>query len=126
MLIDDYPIRKRFGDTVRHHRHRLGVSQEEMGWRGDLHRNDAGHLERAERLPRMDVLLRVAAALEVSMRELLKGMVWQVGGYFPGRYVIEEVKPRPPRHNRPGHPVCPLPGYYLIGEKLIPAWEVGL
>ena len=58
-MIESFIILRRFGDTVRHHRLRLGISQEEMGWRGDLHRNDAGHFERAERMPKAAALLKV-------------------------------------------------------------------
>jgi len=124
-MIDNYMIRRRFGDTVKHHRRRLGVSQEELGWRGDLHRNDAGHFERAERMPRVEVLLRTAAALEISMRELLKGMAWKTSGLVPGRYVFEEVK-QPPRQNRPERPVCPIPGWCVLDGRVIRAeWEGG-
>jgi transcriptional regulator with XRE-family HTH domain len=123
---DSIIILQRFGDTVKHHRLRLGISQEEMGWRGDLHRNDAGHFERAARMPRVEVLLRVAAALEVPMRELLKGMRWRPARVIPGRYVFEEVEDRPPRQQRPERPVCPVPGFYVIGDKRLAEWEVGL
>jgi transcriptional regulator with XRE-family HTH domain len=123
---DSIIILQRFGDTVKHHRLRLGISQEEMGWRGDLHRNDAGHFERAARMPRVEVLLRVAAALEGPMRELLKGMRWRPARVIPGRYVFEEVEDRPPRQQRPERPVCPVPGFYVIGDKRLAEWEVGL
>lgn len=119
-------ILRRFGDTVKHHRLRLGISQEEMGWRGDLNRNDAGHFERAARMPRAEVLLRVAAALEIPMRELLKGMRWRRAEIIPGRYLFEEVKDQSPREHRPERPVCPVPGFYLIGAKVFAEWEVGL
>jgi transcriptional regulator with XRE-family HTH domain len=123
---DSFIILRRFGDTVRHHRLRLGISQEEMGWRGDLHRNDAGHFERAARMPKVEVLLRVAAALEIPMSELLKGMRWRPVRAIPGRYVFEEVEDRPPRQHRSERPVCPVPGFYVIGDKRLAEWEVGL
>lgn len=123
---DSITILRRFGDTVKHHRLRLGISQEEMGWRGDLHRNDAGHFERAARMPKVEVLLRVAAALEIPMSELLKGMRWRPATVIPGRFVFAEVEDRPPRQRRPDRPVCPVPGFYLIGEAVFAEWEVGL
>jgi transcriptional regulator with XRE-family HTH domain len=119
-------ILRRFGDTVKHHRLRLGISQEEMGWRGDLHRNDAGHFERAERMPRAEVLLRVAAALGISMRELLKGMRWKPPEDIPGRYVFAEVEDLPPRRHRPKPPACAVPGFFTVGDKRFAEWEVGL
>jgi transcriptional regulator with XRE-family HTH domain len=123
---DSFIILRRFGDTVKHHRLRLGISQEEMGWRGDLHRNDAGHFERAARMPKVEVLRRVAAALEIPMSELLKGMRWRPTEAIPGRYVFAEVEDRPPRQHRPERPVCPVPGFYLIGSEVFAEWEVGL
>jgi transcriptional regulator with XRE-family HTH domain len=119
-------ILRRFGDTVRHHRLRLGISQEEMGWRGDLHRNDAGHFERAERMPKAEALLKVAAALEIPMRELLEGMRWRPTEVIPGRYLFAAVDDRPARQHRPERPACPVPGFYVIGDKRLAEWEVGL
>lgn len=119
-------ILRRFGDTVKHHRLRLGISQEEMGWRGDLHRNDAGHFERAERMPKAEALLKVAAALEIPMRELLEGMRWRPTEVIPGRYLFAAVDDRPARQHRPERPVCPVPGFYLIGGQVFAEWEVGL
>src|SRR6476620_2959182 len=124
-MIESFIILRRFGDTVRHHRLRLGISQEEMGWRGDLHRNDAGHLERAERMPKAAALLKVAAALEIPMRELLKGMRWRPTELIPGRYLFAEVEDQPPREHRPERPVCPVPGVFVIGDKRLAEWEAG-
>jgi transcriptional regulator with XRE-family HTH domain len=125
-MIESFIILRRFGDTVRHHRLRLGISQEQMGWRGDLHRNDAGHFERAERMPKAAALLKVAAALEIPMRELLKGMRWRPTELTPGRYLFAEVEDQPPRAHRPERPVCPVPGFFVIGDKRLAEWEVGL
>jgi transcriptional regulator with XRE-family HTH domain len=125
-MIESFIILRRFGDTVRHHRLRLGISQEEMGWRGDLHRNDAGHFERAERMPKAAALLKVAAALEIPMRELLKGMRWRPTELTPGRYLFAEVEDQPPREHRPERPVCPVPGFFVIGDKRFAEWEAGL
>jgi transcriptional regulator with XRE-family HTH domain len=125
-MIESFIILRRFGDTVRHHRLRLEISQEEMGWRGDLHRNDAGHFERAERMPKAAALLKVAAALEIPMRELLKGMRWRPTELTPGHYLFAEVKAQPSREHRPERPVCPVPGFFVIGDKRLAEWEVGL
>lgn len=125
-MIESFVILRRFGDTVRHHRLRLGISQEEMGWRGDLHRNDAGHFERAERMPKAAALLKVAAALEIPMRELLKGMRWRPTELTPGRYLFAEVEDQLPRAHRPERPVCPVPGFFVIGGKRLAEWEAGL
>lgn len=125
-MIESFIILRRFGDTVRHHRLRLEISQEEMGWRGDLHRNDAGHFERAERMPKAAALLKVAAALEIPIRELLKGMRWRPTELTPGHYLLAEVEDQPPREHLPERPVCPVPGFFVIGDKRLAEWEVGL
>ncbi len=125
-MSDSIIILRRFGDTVKQHRLRLGISQEEMGWRGDLHRNAAGHFERAERMPKAEALLKVATALEIPMRELLKGMRWRPGRVILGRYAFKETKDQPPREHRPEPPACPVPGFFVVGDKRLAEWEVGL
>jgi transcriptional regulator with XRE-family HTH domain len=125
-MSDALIILRRFGDTVKHHRQRLGVSQEEFGFRGNMHRNDAGHFERAERMPMLETILKVAAALEVSPCELLKGIAWKTGRLIPGRFEFEEIKPLPARRrSRQERPVGPVPGWFEIEGRRIPDEEAG-
>jgi len=65
-----------FGENLRRCRRRAGVSQEELGWRSSLHRTEVGLLERGERVPRIDTLIKLACALEVEPGELLAGIDW--------------------------------------------------
>jgi len=65
-----------FGQNLRRCRKRAGVSQEELGWRSSLHRTEVGLLERGSRTPRIDTLIKLAAALEIEPRELLAGIEW--------------------------------------------------
>jgi len=76
----------RFGDNLARCRREADLSQEELGFRASLNRTQIGILERGERLPRIDTLLKLAGALALSPEALLKGMVWrpgtaQVGGF---------------------------------------------
>ncbi len=66
--------RARFAENIRRHRLRLGISQEALGDRCDLHRTEISLLERARRDPRLATIVRVARALEVSPSDLLNGI----------------------------------------------------
>jgi transcriptional regulator with XRE-family HTH domain len=57
--------------AIRERRHRLGVSQEEFGYRVGLHRNYVGGLERGERNPSLEALIDLTSALGVSPSALL-------------------------------------------------------
>jgi transcriptional regulator with XRE-family HTH domain len=53
-----------------------GISQGEVGERAGLHRTEVGLLERGSRTPKIDTLIKLAAALEIEPRELLAGIEW--------------------------------------------------
>jgi transcriptional regulator with XRE-family HTH domain len=61
-----------FGSRVRAERERLGLSQEELALRADLHRTYVGSVERGERNISLLNLLRIARALGVSPADLLE------------------------------------------------------
>jgi len=65
-----------FGENLRRSRRHVGLSQEELGWRSSLHRTEVGLLERGERVPRIDTLIKLACALGVEPGELLAGIDW--------------------------------------------------
>jgi transcriptional regulator with XRE-family HTH domain len=58
------------GRAVRELRVCRRMSQEELGYRGDLHRNYVGALERGEINPTFRVLLKVERGLSVPLTEL--------------------------------------------------------
>ncbi|HEU4906187.1 MAG TPA: helix-turn-helix transcriptional regulator [Solirubrobacterales bacterium] len=72
-------VGQRFGENLRRARRRVGISQEELGTRSSLHRTEIGLLERGERVPRIDTLIKVASALEIQPGELLVGIEWNLG-----------------------------------------------
>ena len=59
------------GTAVRELRARRGISQEELGFRADLHRNYVGAMERGELNPTLRTLLRVSRGLDVTLLELV-------------------------------------------------------
>lgn len=61
-----------FGRAIRRARLRLRISQEELGFRAGLHRTYVGGIERGEKNPSYDNLLKLADALGVRASELLR------------------------------------------------------
>jgi transcriptional regulator with XRE-family HTH domain len=80
----------RFGSNLAHCRHRVGnLSQEELGMRAELHRTAVGQLERGERIPRIDTLVKLAGSLEVPAEELLDGLNWTPSIWRRGAMAVE-------------------------------------
>jgi len=63
-----------FGDRVRAGRRLLGLSQEGLAERAGLDRTYVGSIERGERNVALLNLLRLAAALDVELAELVRDM----------------------------------------------------
>lgn len=64
-------IRLAFGELVRQHRHKLGISQEELAFRSGLHRTYVGSVERGERNLSLENIFIFAKALKCNPKELL-------------------------------------------------------
>jgi len=65
-----------FAANVKRCREVTDLSQEEVGVRAGLHRTEIGLLERGERVPKIDTLIKLAVALEVDPAQLLAGIEW--------------------------------------------------
>lgn len=78
-------------------RMRTYITQEALADRAELHRTEISLLERGHRVPRVDTLLRLAAALDVEPGELLRGIRVQL----PERVYIsaETLSPRDRKAN---------------------------
>ena len=61
---------KRFGNTVVRLRRAKGISQEELAFRSGIHRSYIGVIERGEKSPSIDTIMKVAKGLDVSVGEL--------------------------------------------------------
>ena len=79
-------IATHFGHNLNRARRRAGLSQEELGVRATLHRTEIGLLERGERLPRIDTMIKVAGALEIPPTELIEGIEWSPGSTRVGKF----------------------------------------
>lgn len=82
-------IRERFAANLLRERKRAGLSQEELGFRANLHRTEIGAMERALRLPRIDTLVRVAGGIGCPPEALLYGITWEpLPVRIHGRYAV--------------------------------------
>lgn len=64
-------IRKILSNNIRAHREKLGISQEQLADACGLHRTYIGSVERCERNVTLSTLEVLAAALRISVPELL-------------------------------------------------------
>ena len=67
-------IRKRFGESVRRRRHKLGVSQEAFADLCQLDRTYVGGIERGERYVALVNIEKIAKAFKISVLELFRGV----------------------------------------------------
>lgn len=68
------------GGNVRRRRLAMGLSQEELAERAELHRTYVGSLERGERNVSLENIFRLADALGCLPRDLLDGARLKHGG----------------------------------------------
>lgn len=66
--------RDQFAANLRAARLRRELSQEALGFACDLHRTEISLLERSGRDPRLNTIVKLARALEMTPAELLRGM----------------------------------------------------
>jgi transcriptional regulator with XRE-family HTH domain len=64
-------ILKRFGETLREHRQRAGLSQEKLAAKAGIDRTYVGGAERGERNVALVNIVRLAEALNIRAAELL-------------------------------------------------------
>lgn len=69
-------IRERFAVNLRKARQKKKISQEELGFRCDLHRTEISLLERGGREPRLGTIAKLASALDTTPEQLFEGIQW--------------------------------------------------
>lgn len=87
-------VGRRFGENLALTRERRNLSQEEVGLRASLHRTEVGLLERGARVPRIDTVVKLAAALDVDAGVLLEGIRWTPGTATAGSFRVTEGEGR--------------------------------
>jgi transcriptional regulator with XRE-family HTH domain len=60
-------LKRRFGATVRRYRHRLGISQEELAWRAEMHRTYLADVERGVRNLSLSSITRLVDAIDIPL-----------------------------------------------------------
>lgn len=75
-----------FGDNLKRLRKRADLSQEEVSYRASLHRTEVSQLERGLRVPRVDTVAKLAAALDAQPEEFFAGIAWETGDVRYGRF----------------------------------------
>jgi transcriptional regulator with XRE-family HTH domain len=68
---------ERFATNLRQARTKVGISQEELGNRCELHRTEISLLERAGREPRLSTIVKLAGSLDTTPGALCTGVTWQ-------------------------------------------------
>jgi transcriptional regulator with XRE-family HTH domain len=80
---------ERFAYNLRRRRLAVGISQEELGERTELHRTEISLLERAGREPRFATLLKLCGALSTTPDALCEGTGWD---HKARRFIAAEPK----------------------------------
>lgn len=68
--------RQRFAINLRKARQKKGISQEELGFRCELHRTEISLLERGGREPRLGTIVKLCGALDTTPEQLCGGIRW--------------------------------------------------
>lgn len=71
--------RERFAINLRKARQSKEISQEELGFRCELHRTEISLLERGGREPRLGTIVKLAGSLETTPAKLCEGIAWAPG-----------------------------------------------
>jgi transcriptional regulator with XRE-family HTH domain len=79
----DRDVGEKLGRNLWMARRRAGHSQEALGALCGLHRTEIGFIEKGKRVPRVDTLLKLSGALDVSVERLVDGIEWIPPGPSP-------------------------------------------
>lgn len=79
-------IARQFGHNLARLRKRVDLSQEDVSFLAGLHRTEVSNLERGKRLPRVDTVAKLAAAVKADPGELFEGIAWHPGEFRPGSF----------------------------------------
>jgi transcriptional regulator with XRE-family HTH domain len=82
-------VAREFGENLKRCREQATVSQEELAVWAGLHRTEISQLERAQRVPRIDTLIKLATSLGVSADALLEGITWNPGTMDLGQFRVQ-------------------------------------
>lgn len=64
-------INNKIGLKIKLMRNKIGISQEELGYRAGLNKNSIGSIERGESSPTIDTLISIANALNTTIVDIV-------------------------------------------------------
>jgi transcriptional regulator with XRE-family HTH domain len=67
-----HDVKRRFGESIRFHRHRCGLTQQKLALRADLNRTYISDVERGGRNLSLDAMHRLATAMGVPLANLFR------------------------------------------------------
>ena len=89
MLSHSLLVARRFSVNLAAIREGAGLSQEDVAWLAEMHRTQIGNLERGGRVPRVDTLVKLVGAFDLSLDcPLLDGITWRPAKHRPGGFEI--------------------------------------
>ncbi len=98
-------LQQRFGSIIRNRRTKIGLGQEALADKAGLHRTHVSLLERGKRMPTLEVVRKLAAALETSMASLMTELEAPKDADAPDRHATG--KAGRPKRGRPKKPLQP-------------------
>ena len=69
--MDPRDLRQAFAANLRRFRHAKGISQEDLAYEADVNRTDLSKLEKGVSYPGLEIIAKLADALEVEPAELI-------------------------------------------------------
>jgi len=68
---------ERFAANLKRMRVAAGLSQEAVAFRANIHRTQVSLLEKGERMPRVETLVKLGGAIGATPDDLLAGITWE-------------------------------------------------
>jgi len=85
-------MQERFGKGIWWYRTQRRLSQEELAFRGEIHRTQISLIESGSRSPMLPTLLALAGGLALPTERLFDGITYEPPGHGrSGRYVVEPL-----------------------------------
>lgn len=84
----DQAFAETFGANLSRVRRAAGISQEELGFRADVHRTAVSALERGTEIAGSDTLFKLCMALMVAPSEMFEGLRWEPPEFTAGQVLL--------------------------------------
>ena len=71
------PVAERFAENLSHYREQSGLTVEALASKAETHRTQVSQYLNGKSMPRLDVVVRLAGSLDVSVAQLVEGITWE-------------------------------------------------